>query len=272
MWGWLAAATASAGVTVEDGGGCVDAELVQLELRLVLGDDAVSRSDIDVRLVREGLPWTLTLSVRESTELLWSRDLSVTAADCPYLPTLVARTVEQGLVGVPRWTLGSRRYEVGPDWEVRLAGTVPSAPHVGVGLAFGRRLGGAWHWVVDGELMGTAPMPVDGGSARFGGLILSAGFATHAPLGRSALRLRGTLGGGPVVGVGTGFGPAELLDVAPRMVSTLELAVLFPKVLRLGMRLQTPLVRVAPGLDEGVRGEPEPWVRAGVVLAIGNTK
>ena len=272
IWSWLIA-QAQAGVVVEDDRRCLDEERIDLELRAVLGDRQVDELDVFVRL--DGpfeSAWQVRLRVAREGVTKWQRSMSVLPADCPYLPPVIARRVEQGLAGIPAWQLSTSSH-LPTEWSAYTSLSLPAAPHatLGGGLVVGLR--DRWLWLVDLEAYAMsvsldAPVgtgPVQGG--RFWGGVVGSGLGLH--LGRERRGVRISLGasGGPFLATGNGFEEPEA-SVVPRVLLNAQVSALWGPF-RVGARATVPVVRVQGVAPQTQRTAPEPWFRLGLVLGVG---
>lgn len=260
-------AAAWAGVGVEDPVGCLDPEAVELEVRTALGDRRVDGLQLVARIDDEALPWRLRLEVQGRDELLWSRTLEVKEADCPYLPGLVARSVEQGLAGIPQWQLSGVPAPVSDELYLKVAATAPWSLHAGIGGGLGLAMSQSALFVLELELSFAGIQPVDQAQGQFTGLLLGAGGALDLPIRYGSIRLQGGAASGPFRTLGRRF-DENFQRWAPRVVATGELSYALPVAVRLGLRLQSPLVRLDLVDQKDGNSSSEPWVRIGLVLSL----
>ena len=286
----LAAAPALAGVTVADEVGCLDAEAVDLEVRSWVGDDTIDRSTLEVGLTPRGQAWELLLAARTNLldgeeSFLWGLRTEVQPVDCPLLPRLIGRIAEQQYAGIPAW-----RLDGGVDLPIEMlaevAGTAPDALHFAFGAGLGVPLADTrWRWFVHTEAYLAGPLPIgtvqpgrvpgtanEPRTAQFAGVLFGTGIGLDVPLGSFGIRGRGLVSVGPHVAYGRDFTGRNGNDQnwRPRATSSLQLDLLTPIPLRVGARVTTPFVRLAPAqdLDPGT-ANPEPWVRVGLVVGVG---
>jgi len=174
LWLALHSALASAGVTLDDPVGCLDAERLELELGLLLGDVTAARLDVRVTVeAPEQGRLAVHLAALDGGQLRWGRQMSATLADCDALPDAIALSVQQGLAGMGGWSATSRA----PAAMTRLwAGlSVAEDPRARVDLERAQPLGGAAIATVGlhSELGG--PLAVGAGHALLASALLSAG-------------------------------------------------------------------------------------------------
>ena len=279
MWAWIAATTAaSAGVVLEDGGGCLGAAEVESEVRGYVSAEHLDRSELRVRLETTESPWTLTLrAFDEGGELLWRHEAPARPEECSLLPGLIARIAESRYAGVPRWGLPEPRAPAGREFVVELAGTAPDDLHFAFGGGALLPLGGPWQAVVhaEGYLGAAVSLGVDRNgsgaprSGQFAGLLVGGGLAHQVPAGRFAVRSRGWVQAGPNLGFGHGFDAPNPIWL-PRAAASMQIDVVTPFLLRVGGRITVPFVRAAPApvLQPGAE-VPEPWLRMGLVVGVG---
>jgi hypothetical protein len=131
--GWVLAA--SAGVRVVSTERCVTDEAVALEVEAVVAPATLEKVDIEVTVTVDAVLVRLV----DGASILWSKVASIGPQDCPAVPMLVARTVEQALAELPRRALGgnARPAEVQlavrgaplpvwpPRWSLLLLGSGP---------------------------------------------------------------------------------------------------------------------------------------------------
>ena len=256
-----------AGVVVEDPVDCLEPEDVELEVRAALGDRRVDGLQLSARIDDQALPWRLRLEVQGRDELLWSRALEIKEADCPYLPGLVARSVEQGLAGIPRWQLATGPAPVDDELYLKLAATAPWAPHVGIGGGLGRAVSQSVLLLAEAELSFSGIQPVDEHLGQFTGLLVGAGGVLDLPIRHGSIRLQGSAATGPFWVQGRGF-EQNYRSWAPRAVVNGELSYALPVAVRLGLRVQSPFVRLELSDERTGNPSPEPWVRLGLVLSL----
>lgn len=263
-------AWALAGVRVEDPRGCLSAEAVDLEVRAALGDEQVDRLALLARIDDAGAGWVLRIEVAEGDRPLWHKEVPVAPVDCPFLPELIARSVERGLAAIPGWSWAEGRRRRSPDeGAFQLSVSAPRAMRYGVGLAFAIGLPEPFLWEFDVEGWLGEVQPVGTGTAQLFGARLGAGPAVALPALGTTFRLAGRWTAGPVVSTGRAFrSPAT--TISPRSTAQLDLGwgPPGPVPVRVALRTEVVLVGVAP-VDTGTgQRAPEPLVRAGLVLGI----
>lgn len=273
---WLITGAALGGVVLEDGGGCLSREDLELELRAWLGDDPVDNSELRVRLTASEPAWQLRIDASSlDGEALWWHEGQVQPADCPVLPGLIARIAEQQFAGAPRWGLAPppplRREVVG-----ELAGTAPNGLHFVFGGGVGVPISQRARWVVhvDGYLGSEVSLGEDRNgsgeprSGQFVGLLVGGGASYDLVTGPTVLRARGTVAVGPHLAYGRGF-EKPLSGVRLRATANLQLDFVSTALLRIGGRVTVPFVRLAPASQPRDAIAAEPWVRAGFVIGLG---
>lgn len=262
---------AFASVEVEDGADCLSEEQVELELRAVLSDAVVDRFVTRVHLIREPR-WAVQLAVAEGEEVLWTRELAVEPADCPFLPAVIARSVEQGVASLPVWrfdpVFGRGPVELG----FQLYGIQSSAgtPQAGMGFAallpVGRHL--AAQAVVEIRAFGRDPLGA--GTVRYLGGAISAGPTLIVPAGRHALRWSARIGAGPTRWESEGFSIRNFSGTWPRWAAVSDLGWAFPAWIRAYARVELPLRPAHFTVVES--GTPvtygEEWPRMGLVIEV----
>jgi len=264
--GWLLwARLASAGIDVDDVVGCVDEERVRLEVGRVL--DSLDRADADVsvRLADDGL----SVVARRQRRVLWERTLPVGRADCDAVPEVVARSVEQGLSGLPDWQFEGDE-GLPPDVGVFLeaaASPVPDPLSWGVlGLGTGP-LGRTGRWAAGLSLVA---IPVGDGTGRGAQLLTpQVRFGPGTDLGRRRRwRAMGCVSAGPVFVV-----PRATLQLSgPRLVPAARADVALqwrsPGSLAVSLFVDSPLVRVVVVDDAVPQRLEEGLIRVGLRLGV----
>lgn len=273
----IIAAAAFGGVVLVDGGGCLQQENLELELRSWIGDEPVDANEIRVRLSIDEVPWTLGIEAfARGGEPLWRHEGMVQPADCPALPRLVSRIAEQQFGGVKPWGLDPPP-PARKEWVVELAGTAPGDLHFALGAGLGVPLTRRLRWFAHVE--GYLGSPVSLGTDRrrgedglrygqFYGALLGGGLSYDLVSGPVVLRARGLVSFGPHVAFGQRF-EVPTRTLAPRATTSVQLDVVAAPFLRIGARATVPFVRLAPASSDGSVVVPEPWFRAGLVMGIG---
>lgn len=292
---WVAVASvALAGVVrVEDGHACLDRDALDEEVRATIGDAAADRIDLAAALAPGAEPWHLQLSVSEGTTQIWQRALTVAAVDCPYLPALVARSVERGLSEIPGWGLALPARPPRPEAFLAFSMTAPPELVRPPTSELLRRPGRAPRWSV-GPLVSVPIVPplrfeaevfgfwssferVGAGGAQVAGAAAGAGPALLVPVGASAFRtgVRATLG--PQVVLGQAFEAADI-DVAPYTTVLWDTGFSFVHVVQTAVRAEvvTLALRYCEAqagsecaADPTIPSTVEPRVRLGLAVAIG---
>lgn len=274
MLAWVLTATAAyGGVKTEDTTSprCLDPEKVELEVRAAVGDETVDRMDLLVQLSGTE-QWQLALTVRDASGTLWNRIVPAEPVDCPYLTELVGQSFERGLSELPGWGLPTLERS-GPEIGFLASTTWPDAVRFGVGLemwfSLGERLG------LDLQLSGVQSMverirvgkDLVGVAFVSGQLEVGLGFVQPL-VKKQQLRLSSRVGVGPALGVGLGFSKRNVRTVLPR-ASFLQDVLWAPnRNLRLGARLEIPIVGMGYATSGGMAFGQEPFLRAGLVLGI----
>lgn len=264
----LALLPALASVEVSDPTSCVDAERLDNELSLYLGD----RPDLTIQVVVEGdgeRRFART-EVRARKKLLWTRSLKATADDCPALPEALALSISTGLNTLPSWTWDTPS---GPGDRVRgnmgfrVSTTVPV--DLGIGLTGGLELRahqsfGFWARL---SLDTGIPFTVGDGAATLTSLLTSGGIQ----LAPRTWRVWTGFSYGTGWAQGVGFPQNESSSV-PRAVLELGAGRHLIGPAFFGLRLDHHLVRARFTGPGGQRIETP--LRAGFILQIrsGNEK
>jgi len=264
----LFVAARAATVTVNGGAGCLSAVAVQVELDEVEGLLGSDRILVDI--VRLDEPWTLHVRVVRREVEVWRRSLPVEPADCPLLPAALARTLQRGLEGVPRWPLNDRS-----PWSLGIQ-TVASWPYIegGAALTFGHGplARGVWSWEADLGVFTRTPQPVGRGRAALSGVMLGFAPVAEGRIGATRLGVRPRLavgfGGRSEAGFDVIPEPAPLV---PRGTVALEARARFPQGISAGLRASWIVVRTSFE-DEDSTGNatraPEPRFRLGFVIGL----
>lgn len=263
-----------ASVEVENGEDCLTPEAVDLELRVVLDDEVVDRfvTHVTVRRAPDGV---LELSVLDDRHLLWSRELPFSEADCPYLPEVIARSVERGIASLPAWRLSSARGSWSSELGFQVFGLAPPGAPLQIGLGGALWLGfgrfGGVQVVVEGRSGEAVPVAV--GQLQFIGTSVTAGPAFQVPVANHALRGALRLGTGPTWFRGSGFDRENMSGWWWRWTTAADLGWAFPGALSVYGRAEMgvePVPFVAAVHGEAV-SYVEPWLRTGVVVEFSGT-
>lgn len=265
----LAIGPALADVTVEGAARCLRQEALDLEVRQLLGDEVVDQ--IDLRAHLYGFEsWQLSLEVFDGGRLLWERAMSVEPVDCPYLPVLVARSVERGLSALPGWGIGAPpKAPESLELAIAVAYTLPTAyQRFSLGVAMWTPIAGPVHVEWDLEAYGTLVEHVRNVGIQMAGAWAGAGPGLELDVGKESLRasVRGALG--PAVVIGRRF-VDHYETVIPYAALLGDLGVVSRHGLRVGLRSEMPLARVLPRQDGRPLGIPEPALRLG--MSVGYT-
>jgi hypothetical protein len=268
---------AFASVEVVDGADCLDTEQVELELRDVLDDAVVDEFLTRVTVVR-GASWWLKLAVSQRENVLWSRQLAVDPADCPFLAEVVARSVERGVATLPEWRFERLQLHVPAELGVQLFGTLdPSGgKRYGLGGAAWIGLTPEFGWQSVLEVHNATPVALFGGQVQFAGASLSTGLGGIVHLGPHELRGVGRLGYGADYGRGTGFDENNREWWIGRPTAQADIGLAPPGPLRFWFRadlLLDPVPQVvneeqSPGPELVPLVRPEESVRLGLVLEL----
>ncbi|MEM6927181.1 MAG: hypothetical protein AAF602_09645 [Myxococcota bacterium] len=267
----LAAAATAASVSVNGGTSCFSAVAVQVELDEI--DGLIGPDRVLVDLVRNTDPWTLQVRVVRREVEVWQRALEVTQADCPLLPAILARTLERGLEGVPRWPLANerRRWLLGVE-------TAMSVPFLDWGAAVvvgqGPRARGVWSWEVDMGAFTRSVQPVGPGRSVLSGGDLGFGPVAEARVGATRIgvkpRLTVGIGSQRESGITREIDPESETRTGPRAAIALDTRARFPRGAHVGLRLSYTAVRTSfvfrnPGV---VTMAAEPRWRVGLIAGI----
>jgi len=263
----LSSTVHAATVTLNGGGECLSV----LDVELAVDDtDGLLQSDrILVDLVRLSDPWVLHVRVIRHEVQVWTRSLRVGEGDCALLPTALARALERGLEGVPRWPFADEsRWLVG----VRTSTSWPYSEWTG-SVTFGRgpRPRGIWSWEVDAGTFVRGVQPVGRGRAILTGLSVGVGPIAEARLGSVRLGVRPRLA--------AGFGSASVRSLAepddvetvPRATADLEGHVRLPAGLHVGVQTSWIVMRTAfveTSLGQPATTAPEPRFRVGLFVGL----
>jgi hypothetical protein len=258
---------ALADVTVEDSSEprCLEVEDLDLEVRQVLGDEVVDQISLSARLYGvDG--WQLSLVVYDGGELLWQREMSVEPVDCPFLPALIARSVERGLSSLID-DLQSAREHV----ELGLLGsvTLPTAARLSGGPSLWLPIHSRLHLQFDLEGYGSFVEPVSEGGWQLAGAW--GGFGPGIETGSGSDELRASVRGvlGPAVVIGRGFVDNNE-KVRTRAAILADVGFASRHGIRVLLRAEVPLKRVVP-TQRGRPGTPEPPFRLGLCVGYGGS-
>ncbi|MCB9675229.1 MAG: hypothetical protein H6737_08935 [Alphaproteobacteria bacterium] len=262
---WVAAALA--GVEVADPHGCVDADRLDDELRLQLGDPMVDHLGIRVEAeeASEGVRFRTT--VREGDTTLWARTTGFAEADCPAVPEAIALSVSQGLAALPGWSFEPRASGtwLSPTVHLALSAGVPVdarfGAHVGVRV---RGPGPSAFWV-QARVQTGPPFEVGSGAATIVQPALAAGpvLTSRARLAPEAWVL---VAGGPLFAFGSRF-DTDAVAVLPRLTAEVGAGLHPGGPAQVGLFAEVPLVRVR--LEEaGGEGRTEAPVRVGLTVGL----
>lgn len=264
VWGIAGPVAWGSGVHVDDTVGCLQPEVVELELRSAIGDEVVDRVDLRVKL--SGTEhWRLELEVLDGRGSLWNRVVAVEPVDCPYLTALVTQSVERGLTDLPGWDLSFRPppSELG----VVLAVTMPWAPQIGLGGDLWVPVRGMLHWDFQIDVVAGLLERFASGTVRLTATTLATGPGLDLPLPAGALRLATRVGAGASVAVGGA--PTTLTRLRPRALVTTDAGWAADTGFRAALRVELPIVRLCHERDEeGDCTLLEPPLRMGLVVEI----
>ncbi|MEN0067207.1 MAG: hypothetical protein AAGA48_34060 [Myxococcota bacterium] len=251
-------------VRVNGGGACLATLDVQLALGGITGLIQSDRVVVDL-LRREEGPWRLFARVIRRDVEVWQRQLNVSAEDCPSLPAALARTLERGLDGVPRWPLDDGR-----PWQIggQLSGTWPYGEWT-VALTVGRgpRAKGALSWELDVGGFSRSVQPVGMFRASLSGILARFGPGMDARIGATRVGARPWVSAGLARSTVRGLdGP--LSEVVPRSTLGLDARVQLPQGLRFGLRLSYSATRIEfiDTESEVLSIAPEPRWRGGFFI------
>jgi hypothetical protein len=260
---------AFADVRTQDPSACVDPEEVDLEVRASLGDAAVDGLDLFVGVQADGDARALAIRVSDVRgDLLWEKHLAATAADCPILSQLVARSVEAGLAEVPGWRLRAERGRSRPEGAVWIKVSAPIAVRAGLGAGLSGQVVGPLWWSGGVDLYAAPFSNVGAGVVQVGGLGVTTGPFARARLGREALDVGFRVWGGAFGVVGRSF-DVGYTTVLPHLSLDPEVWVVTRAALRVGLRAEVPLTRVAFSAAGQKDLTYEPAFRLGIVLGLG---
>ncbi|MEQ1502972.1 MAG: hypothetical protein ABMB14_12115 [Myxococcota bacterium] len=257
------ATVAAAGVVVEDTVGCLDAEAVDLELRAEL----VEKADIRIGLGAAPAP-ALSLAVTDGDARVWDRVIAVKPEDCPYLPSLIALSLERGLSAIPGWGLPEPTRPP-PEIGFVVSGSLPWAVRIAVAGDLWLPISGRIGLDLQPEVTYTAVERFgdQGGGAQLAAFGLAVGGGAQLPVGPTAIRLATRINPGVWVGVPRGPFDAQGPVVSPRVASVTELGWVASAAVRLGVRFEVPIVRLVLADARGAE-DPEPPARIGLALTV----
>jgi hypothetical protein len=267
--------SASAAVSLVGPDGCLSAEALDLETRSTLGDTFVDRYDIVATLAPEpDHAWEIRLEVSESGAPLWRRNLHVVQADCPYVASLVAVSIERGLSKVPDLEMpGFERQRHVTEGGFLVSFMVPADERIGVGTYLSVGLTRPFRLEVSLEGFVGLPQEVGAGRVQLYGVPLAYGGLAYETRSRGDLpsfRLALRAGGGLVVGGGEDFGPvADGVALNPHGSAIVDTIFAFGKQFRVGPRGEWAFARIRlvdVNADPDVIVE-EPVFRVGLTAA-----
>jgi hypothetical protein len=271
VWALSTALAAWAGVEVTDPTGCLDAEMIEIELRAALGDEVVEDVELAVRLAdgvempSEGGGWTLSLDATDRGSVIWRKEVEAQPVDCPYLTQIVVMSVERGLTDLPGFL--RRQPPPPPELAFLLAGTLPWAIRVGIGGDLWVPSRRAWASNTQLEIVYQAVEEFGPGRAQVAAVALGTGLGVGLPLGRHELRGSTRLGSGANVAIGLGQEKVPL-QVRPRLVWSTEVGVASASGIRAAARLEVNALRLRYAEVGGGQRVAEPLLRGGIVLAL----
>lgn len=259
--------TAAAAVRTQDEVGCLESEELDLEVRLALSDEIVERLDLFVRLSGDD-PHELTLRVTDQGRLLWSKTTEVAREDCALVPSLVARSLEPALSAIPGWQLQAWRRHQRPELALVATGSLPAAARLGASARALLPLAGVLWWGGDLEGSWSLVEHHESGDLQIATPGLATGPTLRVPVGADAIQLHARASLGPAVVVGRGF-LADAVNVAPRVAAAGEVTFASRAWLRVGIRAEVPIVRLAPTFQDTGEAAPEAPFRLGMILGVG---
>lgn len=260
---WMAQAWA--GLQVASMQSCVTEEAVALEVGTVVDPETLQRMDVEVTVTDDAL----LVRILDGSSILWSKVAAVAPEDCPSVPLLVARTLEQALSELPRRAFAgtSRAPELAlavrgsplplgpPRWALLLLGSGPVA--------------GRARWM-GGVGLSTEALRV---SERVGAdvvdLSFRAGPGVDLGSGSSGVRLAAWVAAGPAWFVPIGVTPDLETTLLPSVRAEVTAEWVPASPLRLGLVGSVPAIRYEfIESNAGVVALAPPW-RVGLQLGVG---
>lgn len=267
---WVVGRAAYAGIRVHDPEGCVRREALDLEIRDSLGDEAADRLELSVAVEPRGDDRLVAVRVTDAAgELLYTRDLTASAMDCALLSAVVAKSVEVGLADIP-WRLAVDRPPAAAEASLAFHVSIPVTVRTGISVGAQLPIARPLRWTVDADGFVTTFAPVGSGVVQLLAGGMSTGPVLRTELGDHALDAVVRLWVGRIAVSGRSF-DENLSDVLPRVSLDPELGFVARAAVRVGVRAEVPLARLAitaPGAPEPTY---EPSFRVGLVLGLGGS-
>lgn len=256
-WAWAA-------LTVQAPSECMTIEAVALDVGSVVDDDVFRRLDLDVVLVGDHLVMTL----EDRGQRVWARTAQVAPEDCPSIPMLVARSVEQALAELPRWSFSAARppeqgialhvapipLGAAPRWELRVGASGPMA--------------GRARWAAGLGIATAGLRTSEGRGADVLELLVRAGPALDLGAGAHAVRVDAMLAVGPAILVPSQETPQLESALLPAVRVEAGATWVPAGALRVGVLVGTPAIQVA--IRDPASGElaASPPVRLGLKVGV----
>ncbi len=244
--------------------GCVSEEAVALELGTLPDGGRLHRVDLEVTVTGDAL----LVRVLDGSAILWSKVASVAPEDCPAVPLLVARTVEQALAELPR------RSFAGTSRPPEVALAVRGAPLPVLPARWGLLLGGSGPVAGRGRWMAGLGLSTESVrvSERVGAdvieLALRAGPGLDLGSGTSGVRLGAAVAVGPAWFVPIGVTPDLETTLLPSVRAEGTAEWVPASALRLGLVISAPAIRYEfVESNAGVTALAPAW-RLGVQLGV----
>ena len=265
MSGLLWVALASAGLEVVSVQPCVTLEAVALEVGTVVEPDTFQRMDVEVTVTEDAL----LVRIVDGPSILWSKVAAVGPEDCPAVPMLVARTLEQALSELPKRAFAGTSRP--PELALAVRGSpIPlGPPRWGLLLLGSGPVAGRARWM-GGIGLSTEALRV---SERVGAdvveLAFRAGPGVDVGSGGSGVRLAAWVAAGPAWFVPIGVTPDLETTLLPAVRAEVTAEWVPASPLRIGLVGSVPAIRYEfIESNAGVRALAPPW-RLGLQLGVG---
>lgn len=261
LLGWAAAR----GLQVVSTQGCVTQEAVALEVGTVVEPQTLERIDVEVTVTEDAL----LVRIVDGKSILWSKVASVRAEDCPAVPLLVARTLEQALTELPRRAFAGTSRPPEVALAVRASPLPLGPPRWGLLLLGSGPVAGRARWMGGLGVANEALRVSEQVGADVVELALRAGPAVDIGSGASGVRVAAMVAAGPAWFVPIGVTPELETTLLPsvRAETTVEWVPSSP--LRLGLVGSVPAIRYEfVESNAGVRALAPAW-RLGAQLGVG---
>jgi hypothetical protein len=212
----------------------------------------------------------VSLRVTDQGELLWAKTTEVERLDCALVPSLVARSLEPALSVLPGWQLESWRTHHLTELALVATGSLPAAARFGGAGRVLAPLAGVLRWGVDLEGTWSLLERSSSGEFQVANLHVGTGPSLRFPVGQDAVQLHTRASVGPAVVVLRDL-LADDVNVGARVATSAEATFASRSWLRIGIRAEVPVVRLAIRFEDTGQLVPEPPFRVGLVVGIGGT-